>query len=74
MNMFKEDIGLDAYYWEAPPSYTGNKLIAYGQSVTVLTSWHAGRGDTSGTPTKEPDVIIDGAGFRIGEQSSFAKT
>ena len=38
--------------------------MSYGQAVTVLTSWHAGRGDTSGTPTKEPDVIIEGAGFR----------
>ena len=49
---------------KAPDLYIGNKLVSYGQAVTVLTSWHAGRGDTSGTPTKEPDVIIEGAGFR----------
>ena len=66
LTIAQEDIGLDAYYWEAPEVYIGNKLVSYGQQITVLTSWHAGRGDTSGTPTKEPDVIIGGAGFRIG--------
>jgi len=66
LTIAQEDIALDAYYWEAPPPYIGNRLVSYGQMITVHTSWHAGRGDTSGTPTKEPDVIIEGAGFRIG--------
>ena len=66
LTIAQEDIGLDAYYWEAPPPYIGNRLVSYGQSMTVATSWHAGRGDTSGTPTKEPDVVIEGAGFRMG--------
>ena len=73
LTIAQEDIGLDAYYWEAPDVYIGNKLVSYGQSITVLTSWHAGRGDTSGTPTKEPDVIIEGAGFRIGYGNSNYK-
>merc|ERR1712107_885559 len=69
-NIAQEDIGLDAYYWQAPPQYLGNKLISYGQMLTVHTSWHTGRGDTSGTPTREPDVILEGGGFRIGYGTS----
>jgi laminin alpha 1/2 len=71
LTIAQEDIGLDTYYWEAPEAYIGNKLVSYGQQMTVHTVWHAGRGDTSGTPTREPDVILESIdGMRIGFGSS----
>ena len=55
----EEDVrGLETYYWQAPDIYTGNKLTSYGQSITVKTSWHKGRGDTAGTATLSPDIVI----------------
>lgn len=55
----EEDVrGLETYFWQAPNIYTGNKLTSYGQWVTVQTSWHRGRGDTAGSATLSPDVII----------------
>ena len=55
----EEDMqGAQTYFWQAPDSYVGNKLISYGQDFKVRTSWHRGRGDTAGTHTKCPDVIL----------------
>ena len=55
----EEDVrGLETYFWQAPNVYTGNKLTSYGQVVTVQTSWHRGRGDTAGTATLSPDIVI----------------
>eukprot|EP00095_Tigriopus_kingsejongensis_P006097 maker-scaffold691_size110934-snap-gene-0.29 protein:Tk06097 transcript:maker-scaffold691_size110934-snap-gene-0.29-mRNA-1 annotation:"laminin subunit alpha-1-like" len=56
---------VDTYYWEAPEAYIGNKLIGYGQNVRIVTSWHRGRGDTSGYFTKGPDLVLQGAGMLI---------
>eukprot|EP00094_Tigriopus_californicus_P001836 TCALIF_01772-PA protein Name:"Similar to Lama1 Laminin subunit alpha-1 (Mus musculus)" AED:0.11 eAED:0.12 QI:0/0.86/0.58/1/0.95/0.95/24/1780/2877 len=55
----------DTYFWQAPKAYIGNKLISYGQIIRVSTSWHRGRGDTSGYFTKGPDLILQGAGMLI---------
>ncbi|XP_064107459.1 laminin subunit alpha lam-3-like isoform X1 [Macrobrachium nipponense] len=54
-----------AYYWLAPDGYLGKRITSYGQTLTVKVSWVRLRGDTSGSPTRCPDVIIEGAGYRI---------
>ena len=55
----EEDMrGLETYFWQAPDIYVGNKLVSYGETITIKTSWHTGRGDTAGTSTKGPDIII----------------
>ncbi|CAL4101417.1 unnamed protein product, partial [Meganyctiphanes norvegica] len=54
-----------SYYWLAPSDYLGKRTTSYGQTLSVKTSWVRLRGDTSGKPTRCPDVIIEGAGYRI---------
>ena len=57
----EEDMrGLQTYYWQAPDSYIGNHLVAYGLNIKILTSWHTGRGDTAGTATLGPDIVLQG--------------
>ncbi|ROT84555.1 putative laminin subunit alpha-1 isoform X2, partial [Penaeus vannamei] len=61
-----DDMGFfEAYYWLAPQEYLGRRMTSYGQTLTVKVSWVRLRGDTSGRPTRCPDVIIEGAGYRI---------
>ncbi|KAK3888300.1 hypothetical protein Pcinc_007633, partial [Petrolisthes cinctipes] len=55
----------ESYYWLAPDDYLGSRMTSYGQTLTVRVSWVKLRGDTSGEPTRCPDVIIEGAGYRI---------
>ncbi|XP_011501171.1 PREDICTED: laminin subunit alpha-1 [Ceratosolen solmsi marchali] len=45
-------------YWLAPKIYTGNHLSSYGSNLTFMVSWIVMRGDTSGRPTSEPDVVL----------------
>ncbi|KAJ8669684.1 hypothetical protein QAD02_000943, partial [Eretmocerus hayati] len=53
-------------YWLAPKIYAGNHLSSYGSNLSVLVSWIIMRGDTSGKPTSEPDVVLIGKnGMRI---------
>ena len=55
----EEDMqGLETYYWQAPEEYIGNRLVVYGLQIKIKTSWHTGRGDTAGTATLGPDIII----------------
>ena len=57
----EEDMqGIETYFWQAPEQYIGNKLVSYGLRIKILTSWHTGRGDTAGTATNGPDIIIEG--------------
>ncbi|KAK9732107.1 Laminin EGF domain [Popillia japonica] len=48
------------YYWLAPSPYLGNKLIVYGSVFTFRLIWIVMRGDTSGKPTKGPNIILVG--------------
>lgn len=52
--------GSGPYYWLAPSSYLGNKLIVYGSIFTFRVIWIVMRGDTSGKPTKGPNIILVG--------------
>ena len=52
--------GIETYFWQAPEQYIGNKLVSYGLRIKILTSWHTRRGDTAGTATNGPDIIIEG--------------
>ena len=55
----EEDMqGLETYFWQAPQEYIGNRLVVYGLKIKIKTSWHTGRGDTAGTSTLGPDIII----------------
>ncbi|MPC38729.1 Laminin subunit alpha-2 [Portunus trituberculatus] len=54
-----------SYYWLAPQQYLGSRMTSYGQTLKVKVAWVKLRGDTSGQPTRCPDVIIEGAGYRI---------
>ena len=58
-------LGIETYFWQAPEQYIGNKLVAYGLNIKILTSWHTGRGDTAGTATTGPDIIIEGTNGMI---------
>jgi laminin alpha 1/2 len=64
----EEDMkGLQTYFWQAPEQYIGNRLVSYGLHMKILTSWHTGRGDTAGTATKGPDIVIEsGGGMLLG--------
>ena len=46
------------YYWSAPDQYVGNKLTSYGSVLRVSIIWSVQRGDTSGEPVFNPDIII----------------
>lgn len=64
-------------FWLAPESYLGNLLTSYGSSFEVHISWLVIRGDTSGTVTTGPNVIICGSnGMRIafGEENYATQT
>lgn len=49
---------IDNYYWLSPSQFTGNKLTAYGSSLHFSISWVIMRGDSSGQPLHDPDVVI----------------
>lgn len=51
-------LGVDNYYWLAPSEYVGNKLTSYGLALRVSIGWNVMRGDTSGQPVFNPDIII----------------
>lgn len=55
----------NAYYFVAPQHYLGSRLTSYGQRLSVRVTWVKLRGDTSGWALHGPDVILEGAGFRI---------
>ncbi|XP_022246631.1 laminin subunit alpha-2-like, partial [Limulus polyphemus] len=56
----------DTYYWKSPPAYLGKKLYSYGSDLIFTVSYVVPRGDTSGSYTGGPDVILKGNGIRIG--------
>ena len=42
-------------------------MVAYGLNAKILTSWHTGRGDTAGTATLGPELVLEGTnGMLIG--------
>lgn len=45
--------------FQAPEEYIGNRLVTYGLKLKILTSWHTGRGDTAGTATLGPDIVLE---------------
>lgn len=49
---------MNNYYWVAPSQYIGNKLSSYGLTLRVSIEWAVMRGDTSGKPIYNPDIII----------------
>lgn len=52
------EIEYESYFWLAPKIYLGNRLSSYGSNLTFTASWIVMRGDTSGKPTTDPNVII----------------
>lgn len=52
--------GLKSLYWLAPDEYLGNKLEAYNSNFDFKVQWVVMRGDTSGEPTRGPNIIIIG--------------
>ncbi|XP_060769556.1 laminin subunit alpha-2 [Neoarius graeffei] len=50
------------YYWNAPPSYLGNKILAYGGYLTYTLSCD---GDGPIKMTEDSDVIIEGGDLRL---------
>ncbi|XP_058247538.1 laminin subunit alpha-2 isoform X3 [Hemibagrus wyckioides] len=50
------------YYWNAPASYLGKKILAYGGSLTYTVSCD---GDEPIRMTEGSDVIIEGGGLRL---------
>ena len=54
-----------SYYWLAPADYLAKKLTSYSQWLTMQLSWVKARGDTGGSATEGPDVILEGSGMKI---------
>lgn len=46
------------YHWLAPKQYLDNKLTSYGLAFRITIEWIVQRGDTSGKPIFNPDIII----------------
>ncbi|KAH0951656.1 hypothetical protein HN011_011263, partial [Eciton burchellii] len=60
------EVEYDSPFWLAPQIYTGNRVSSYGSNLTYSVTWVVMRGDTSGKPTTEPNVILVGNnGMRI---------
>lgn len=61
----------NSYYWLAPDDYLGKKLTSYAQWLTFQVKWVKARGDTGGSATKGPDIVLEGSGIKIayGDQS-----
>lgn len=61
------------YFWSAPDPYIGNKLTSYGLVLRVFISWDVQRGDTSGKPVFNPDIIIAVGFFSFIQVAFFTK-
>jgi laminin alpha 3/5 len=48
------------YYWQAPDTYSGKRLYAYGNSLSFQVGYTVLRGDVSGFATQDADVILQG--------------
>ncbi|KAG5325201.1 LAMA1 protein, partial [Pseudoatta argentina] len=60
------DVEYDSPFWLGPQIYTGNRVSSFGSNLTYSVTWVVMRGDTSGKPTMEPNVILVGNnGMRI---------
>ncbi len=46
------------YFWEAPREYAEVGLVSYGLKLVARMKWHRGRGDTAGTFTRCPDIVL----------------
>nr|XP_023028946.1 laminin subunit alpha-2-like [Leptinotarsa decemlineata] len=58
--------GITSLYWFAPQDYLGNKLEAYNSNFLIKVQWVVMRGDTSGVPTRGPNIVIGGTnGLKI---------
>lgn len=67
---------IEAVYWSAPANYLGNRLTSYGSRLVFELLWDVDRGDTSGKPTKGPNLILIGRnGMKIafGDETFKAK-
>ncbi|XP_045511028.1 laminin subunit alpha-2-like [Colias croceus] len=49
--------GWESFYW-LTNSFSGEQLEAYGSEVKTSMYWSVARGDTGGSPTVGPDVIL----------------
>ncbi|XP_015124906.1 laminin subunit alpha-1, partial [Diachasma alloeum] len=54
------EVEYESPFWLAPKIYAGNRLSSYGSNLTYAVTWIVMRGDTSGKPTTEPNVILVG--------------
>ncbi|XP_056150110.1 laminin subunit alpha-2 [Lampris incognitus] len=54
------------YYWTAPELYLGNKLLAYGGSLSYTVSYTTDQQQqTAIRVTSQPDLVIEGQGIKI---------
>lgn len=58
LTMSSFEVEYQSPYWLAPKIYAGNRLSSYGSNLTYSITWVVMRGDTSGKPTTEPNVIL----------------
>ncbi|XP_014473552.1 PREDICTED: laminin subunit alpha-1 isoform X2 [Dinoponera quadriceps] len=72
-----DEVEYSSPFWLAPQVYIGNLISSYGSNLTYSVTWAVIRGDSSGKPTIEPNVIlISNNGLRIAygeEQYSSVK-
>ncbi len=54
----EEFANYDRYYWTSEDYFSGNNIDSYGLELTFHVSWVQARGDTSGRPIPDFDVVI----------------
>ncbi|XP_051174494.1 laminin subunit alpha-1 isoform X1 [Leptopilina boulardi] len=54
------EVDYESPFWLAPKFYTGNRLSSYGSNFTFSVTWVVMRGDTSGVPTIQPNLLLIG--------------
>jgi hypothetical protein len=53
------------YYWGNSKAFSGNRILSYGLNISFYVSWVHARGDTSGKPITEYDLIIQVRNYYI---------
>ncbi|XP_021959945.2 laminin subunit alpha-1 isoform X2 [Folsomia candida] len=59
------------YYWGNAKTFSGNRVLSYGLQMTFYTSWIQARGDTSGKPITEYDLIIQSTNNMLAFSNKF---
>ncbi|XP_062857847.1 laminin subunit alpha-2 [Trichomycterus rosablanca] len=60
------------YYWNAPPTYLGNKILAYGGHITYTVSCLSEDRKQPVELRGEPEVVIEGGGLTLTDRGLYS--